>query len=86
MLRISQAMMIAALSCLAISYLAGTTMGRLLKSKTGRSYWPPTPNRKLAADYKAHYGPDRNYVAYGILTFAALAFVLISAIAASWSH
>lgn len=78
MIRIAGSAMIAAIACVVIARMVGTTMARLLYHRSGVAYRPV--GRKIAVAYKAQFGPDRNYVLYGICTYATFGFLVIAAL------
>jgi hypothetical protein len=84
--KVGLAAFILAITCMAVANMAGQRMSRLAQEKTGGSYWPPAANRVLARDYREHFGPDRNYVVYGLSHshFASLAFVVLAVLSVAF--
>lgn len=83
--KLSEAAFGLAIACIVVANVVGNAMSRLVQARTGRTYWPPAANRRLSIDYKEHFGPDRNYICYVTVHFAAVAFITIAAIVAALS-
>jgi hypothetical protein len=60
--------------------MLGNTMAKRVGRESGKTYWPSAANTRLARDYRALYGPDRNYLAYCFSHLALLAGVLVWAL------
>jgi hypothetical protein len=78
------AALILALTCIGVANMVGHTMSREVSARNGQSYWPPAANTRLARDYRQQFGPDRNYVVYGLSHFASLALFALAAISAAF--
>jgi hypothetical protein len=84
--RVGSAAMVTAAVFVATANLAGSAMARLLNTRTGKTYRPSAANMELARHYRENFGPDRNYVVYGVSHFAVLALVLIAALFIAFSN
>jgi hypothetical protein len=75
---VGEVALVVAIACIAVANMVGNAMTRLVYNKTGKEYWPPAVNARLARDYRENFGADRNYVYYGIMHFASLISVVVA--------
>ena len=74
-----KAMIAGTIVCVVLANILGTAMAKRVRQESGKSHWPPAANSRLARDYHARYGADRNYLGYCFFNLAIVFGIVVCA-------
>jgi hypothetical protein len=65
--------------CGILANIFGRRMTKAVRVQSGKSYWPPAANSRLAKVYRSFYGPDHTYTGYCFFNLAVVLDILVLA-------
>jgi hypothetical protein len=63
--------------CIVLANMLGQRMAQAVLARSGKSYWPPVANSRLAEEYRSLYGADRTYGGYCLFNLTSVLGIVV---------